>query len=142
MAVATATKPSVQEAGPPQIVKAAVVACFDPRIQGLLDRYRRDYGLNGGNSTPHHPPGGSLNIQEELVRLDLAVKLGANEIHLLDHRDPTCYAYKLHYGDDYDTDLHERNMRQARELLNRRYPGVNVRIALIELSGSRIIELR
>lgn len=132
MALATAA-PQTQTAAstPPQIVQAAVISCFDPRIQEVVDKYRRDFDLNGGRSTPHHPPGATLNLEEEFPRLDLAVRLGAREIHALEHSGPACYAYRQRYGEEYDLDLHVQNLQTARRLLSERYPKIAIFTAVI-----------
>lgn len=125
-----------QNPPPAAAAEAAVVACLDPRFQKLLDQFREEHGLNGARSTPHHPPGASLNIESELERLDLAVHtLGAKQIHILDHQEPGCKAYALKYGSDYDKGLHQKHLTHARQLLQERYPEVEVHTYIMRLPG-------
>ena len=109
------------------VAKAAVVACVDPRIQERLAQFRKEHGLNGASSTPHHVPGPSLHIAFEFLGLDVAVKeLGATVIHLLDHAAPECLGFITRFGAGYNPTLHEEELRKARARLNQRYPSVTI----------------
>ncbi|MCH8821305.1 hypothetical protein IID23_02155 [Patescibacteria group bacterium] len=124
------------------IAQTAVVGCIDPRIQKLLAQFRKEHGLNGGTSTPHHLPGPSLNIGRELDRLDLAVNhLGVNEIFLLDHVEPECAGFAQKYGTGYDPFMHVLHLREARETLTSRYPEVKIHIYVMWIPDN-IVEVR
>jgi carbonic anhydrase len=117
-----------------QVAVAAVVACIDPRIQKLLNQFRKKHGLNECNSTPHHIPGPSLNIEDELSRLDIAVnKLGATVIHVLDHASPQCKGFVHVFGDDYDPEHHKEHLKLARVLLTARFTEVEIHTYLMRL---------
>ena len=109
------------------LAKTAVVACVDPEIQKRLAQFRKEHGLNGASSTPHHVPGPSLHIALEFLGLDVAVKeLGAKVIHLLDHAAPECLGFVARFGTDYNPIFHEKELRKARIRLLKRYPDVTV----------------
>ena len=122
------------------LAKAAVVACVDPRIQERLAQFRKEHGLNGASSTPHHVPGPSLHIALEFLGLDIAVnELGATVIHLLDHAAPECLGFVARFGAGYNQIFHEKELRKARVKLAQRYPNVTIHTYVMRSNG--IIEV-
>ena len=111
--------------------KAAVIACLDPRIQERVRRLRLELGLPEGTYTPHHPPGGSLNITSEERRLDLAIlELGAKFIVVIDHED--CLAYKRWCGSGkYNRQAHLDNLHRAKVWLETHYPNREIQLYLL-----------
>ena len=118
------------------IAKAVVVGCIDPRTQKDLNHLRRLYDLNGCTSAPLHVAGPSLNIAAVFRSLDVAVnKLGAREIHVVDHEVPECAGYTAAYGDNYPKGLHRHHLRAVRTVLRERYPGIEVHIHILRVPG-------
>ena len=111
--------------------KAAVIACLDPRIQERVRRLRLELGLPEGTYTPHHPPGGSLNIISEERRLDLSIlDLGSKLIIVIDHED--CLAYKRWCGPGkYSREAHLDHLHRAKVWLEGRYQGRIIQLYLL-----------
>ncbi len=67
-------------------------------------------------------PGASLNVENITQGVEASIKLhNPKEIYIFDHED--CGAY----GSDNSTERHSHNLKQAKKLLEDKYPRVGIK---------------
>jgi len=102
--------------------EAIVITCIDRRVPGPIRRFLEKIGLAEGTWALQTIPGASLNLEDILSSIDLAVNLGARQILVFDHQD--CAAYKQ-ISREVECE-HAKSLWDAQHLLEK-FPEVEVR---------------
>lgn len=110
-------------------ISALTIHCIDYRFVGKQRDFFVNEGLNKNYDLIAYP-GASKDIGQLLPAIDVSVRLHKpTRIMILDHED--CGAF----GDNNTFANHEASLKNAKKVLNEKYPQIKVELFLTKFTG-------